>query len=556
MASTSLRKMLPQGLFGITNPMGKGCTQSSMERLNSMEVGGTRKRLREEDPERGGETKDTGSTDPACRINGNDCNRTPKLLVCSRKRVELGVNEHQLDHGSIDRPIKRFRGEIAVLCVSAPKQPTKKLEAKPQSGRLGTLPEDVLSHCLSFLNGVEDRYVLQTTCKQFRKISNSDKMLVNIKVGGDRETGKNGIIQVKDSPESAAVALAPFSRSGNLEAIYMLGMIKSYCHQDVETGICLLKKAATNGYVRSSYALGLVLRDSQPEDANMYMQLAAGEGYLPALQELLPAREMKAKYGEPNADELRRHLDPICLNLLLGRHYVHSAELRELNTSHCWNPLCGRWAFKASVSTNATTLRIRRTWGLTFYRNGDGEAQPLETGVENAVAVVVARTENNLVASGTAAGSGVRIDDSMPLASDANASDEASNRNDRNDNIADNPSDPTDVSSTARSNEITSSVGAGGVASNIDSGNRTANDDPRAGSADTDFRVDSSGTSDESSPQPGNQNHNESSSSTFMDVRVSRMKMCSRCCRAKYCSKLCQVYDWRSGRHKMECQFL
>jgi len=38
--------------------------------------------------------------------------------------------------------------------------------------------------------------------------------------------------------------------------------------------------------------------------------------------------------------------------------------------------------------------------------------------------------------------------------------------------------------------------------------------------------------------------------------RVSRMKMCSSCRRAKYCSKLCQVYDWRSGRHKMECQYL
>jgi hypothetical protein len=38
--------------------------------------------------------------------------------------------------------------------------------------------------------------------------------------------------------------------------------------------------------------------------------------------------------------------------------------------------------------------------------------------------------------------------------------------------------------------------------------------------------------------------------------RVSRMKMCSSCRRAKYCSKLCQVYDWRSGQHKMECQFL
>merc|ERR1712238_526100 len=100
------------------------------------------------------------------------------------------------------------------------------------------------------------------------------------------------------------------------------------------------------------------------------MRLAAVKGYLPGLQELLPAREMKAKYGEPNADELRRHLDPICLNLLLGRHYVQSAELRELNTSHCWNPLCGRWAFKASFNANGAELRIRRPRRLAFIGNG------------------------------------------------------------------------------------------------------------------------------------------------------------------------------------------
>ena len=92
---------------------------------------------------------------------------------------------------------------------------------KPQSGLLGGLPEDVLSHCLSFLNTTEDRFSLQTTCKQFRKLSNSDKMLVNIKMGGDQDTGKNGIIREDDTPESAAVALAPFSQAGNLEAIYM-----------------------------------------------------------------------------------------------------------------------------------------------------------------------------------------------------------------------------------------------------------------------------------------------------------------------------------------------
>lgn len=298
-------------------------------------------------------------------------------------------------------------------------------------------------------------------------------------------------------------------------------MIKSYCHQDVEAGIRLLKTASRDGYVRSSYALGLVLRDSQPEEATKYMKLAAGEGYLPALQELLPAREMKAKYGEPNADELRRHLDPICLNHLLGRHYVHSAELRELNTSHCWNPLCGRWAFKASVNANGAAVRIRRPWGLAFYRNGNGEAQPFGTGA----AAAYARNDdtNNVGAQNDT------NNDTLPV--------------NWNDTRGTAPGAP--VAAAAVRNESTG-------ASND---SRTANAGPRAGPADADTRVDSSGTSDESSPpQPGNQNTEGTTSS--LDVRVSRMKMCSRCCRAKYCSKLCQVYDWRSGRHKMECQFL
>ena len=262
-------------------------------------------------------------------------------------------------------------------------------------------------------------------------------------------------------------------------------MIKSYCHQDVETGIMLLKKASSDGFVRSSYALGLVLRDSKPMEATQYMKLAAGEGYLPALQELLTAREMKAKYGEPTADELRRYLDPICLNRLLGRHYVHSAELRELNTSHCWNPLCGRWAFKASVSANsaASAGRIRRPWGLyPIFRNGGAG------GGEAAAAAPV-----------VIAGSGI--------------------------------------------------------------GNQHHNHENSNTASNAGTRVDSSGTSDESSSSQSSISQNSDGSSTgstalCVDIRVSRMKMCSRCCRAKYCSKLCQVYDWRSNRHKMECQHL
>jgi hypothetical protein len=201
-----------------------------------------------------------------------------------------------------------------------------------------------------------------------------------------------------------------------------------------------LKKAASEGYVRASYALGLVLRDSQPEDAMHYMKHAAAEGYIPALQELLSAREMKQKHGEPNAETLRLYLDPVCLNRLLSRYYVREAELRELSTSHCWNPLCGRWAFKATTSTSDSTT-----------------SQSPSNGGESGV------------------------------------------------------SDPPSSS---------------------------------------DF---------EKVPEPPKRlNHHLHfvASCPHVDQRVSRMKMCSRCCRAKYCSKLCQVYDWRSGRHKMECQFL
>lgn len=248
-------------------------------------------------------------------------------------------------------------------------------------------------------------------------------------------------------------------------------MIKSYCHQDVERGIFLLKLASSRGCVRSSYALGLILRDTLPEEAIRQMDLAASQGYLPALQELLPAREMKAKYGEPDASELRRHLDPYCLNRLLGRHYLHCSHLRGVSTSHCWNPLCGRWAFKATTtnSANGITVRMRRPFSFAFFRNNP--ADPLR--------VVEA---------------------------------------------------PAGAADTRRLSMAESPVRR--VSQRVS--NRLRED-----------------TSEETSSQI-RMGH----CADTTDVRVSRMKMCSRCCRAKYCSKLCQVYDWRSGRHKMECQFL
>ncbi len=231
----------------------------------------------------------------------------------------------------------------------------------------------------------------------------------------------------------------------------------------------MLKMASQRGYVRSSYALGIILRDSIPNEARRDMKLAALAGYLPAQLELLPTSEMKRRFGEPNADDLRQHLDPICLVSLLLRDYVGSAELRGMHTSHCWNPLCGKWAYKASGKKSAMRMRMPT--------HDIGEL-----------------------------------------------------------------SDPPIDHATASPRRQRSLVG-------LVDGNHDAD------------------VPDRGFPLPRVCKHpNAHSCSAIQSLaweqgnvkveRVSRMKMCSRCCKAKYCSKLCQVYDWRSSQHKMECQFL
>jgi len=306
-----------------------------------------------------------------------------------------------------------------------------------QSEIMAMLPDDVVGHIMVFCKSVKDRFMTQTICKSLRRIcNNSDEILSCIKLGGNI-TGNAGIIQEDDTPSTASKKLTPFAKAGNLEAIYMLGMIKSYCGHDVDKGINLLRLATKLGNIKAGYTLGLILRDLRPRESRRYMNDAAQAGYLPALQEILPAAEMKSRFGEPSAGELSQYLDPVCLNRLLGRHYVVCPQLRSLSTSHCWNPLCGRWAFRAM---NSQSLPVLVT---TASVNSDSSSE---------------------------------------------------------------------------------SSGILGEAENGDFG-------------DEEFIC-------------------HRAVEAGVRTRVSRMKMCSRCCRAKYCSKLCQVYDWRSGRHKVECPFL
>eukprot|EP00565_Helicotheca_tamesis_P005415 CAMPEP_0185738166 /NCGR_PEP_ID=MMETSP1171-20130828/32198_1 /TAXON_ID=374046 /ORGANISM="Helicotheca tamensis, Strain CCMP826" /LENGTH=507 /DNA_ID=CAMNT_0028409293 /DNA_START=119 /DNA_END=1640 /DNA_ORIENTATION=- len=234
-------------------------------------------------------------------------------------------------------------------------------------------PEVIVDGILSYLCTTSDRFALQTSCKLFRHLSNSPSLLRELHLFGNKKdnnskgsedgddggnnttTSDSGLIADLDTPDNACAKLAKYARAGNTEAIYMLGMIRSYCHGQVEQGASLLKLNSSLGCPRSLYALALILRDSRRNESRSYLSLAAQEGYLPAWQELLPAPEMKAKYGDLDAKVLRSYLDPPCLNRLLGRHYLYCRAVREVQTSHCWNPLCGRWAYKATAREPVST---------------------------------------------------------------------------------------------------------------------------------------------------------------------------------------------------------
>lgn len=133
-------------------------------------------------------------------------------------------------------------------------------------------------------------------------------------------------------------------------------MILCYCFENVSEGLALLRLAASHGDLRSIYNLALILRDTRPTESSHCLILAARYGYIPAWQEKLTPTEMRARFGDLDASMLSKYLDPPCLNRLLGRHYLECNRMNKRQTSHCWNPLCGRWAYKATSSSRRRQL--------------------------------------------------------------------------------------------------------------------------------------------------------------------------------------------------------
>lgn len=212
----SFFSILPKGFFGLNQSTDGVIPERKQGTLTPIAI-----RVLTEDH---GRKRSRGDDDVTCASS------TPTLVSTRSKQpikvIHDSATNNRDDDGPV-RPVKRFRCEsnfssqeqaassaFSLAEVKAEPKETKKSPVEQ-------LPEDVVAHCLSFLSGTEDRFSLQCTSKQFQRLSNTDGMLIGVEVGGDRNTGKNGIIRDHDTPDSASDKLTPFAVAGNLEALYM-----------------------------------------------------------------------------------------------------------------------------------------------------------------------------------------------------------------------------------------------------------------------------------------------------------------------------------------------
>eukprot|EP00568_Trieres_chinensis_P006304 CAMPEP_0183309784 /NCGR_PEP_ID=MMETSP0160_2-20130417/25539_1 /TAXON_ID=2839 ORGANISM="Odontella Sinensis, Strain Grunow 1884" /NCGR_SAMPLE_ID=MMETSP0160_2 /ASSEMBLY_ACC=CAM_ASM_000250 /LENGTH=623 /DNA_ID=CAMNT_0025473859 /DNA_START=26 /DNA_END=1897 /DNA_ORIENTATION=+ len=502
------------------------------------------------------------------------------------------------------------------------------------SNLIRMVPVDVLGgDILSYLTTSEDRFSLQATCRGFRVVTEGKEFLRRLDLGGglDEEdlalpklkvdgmetsdtddegpegtdegrlaaegglASKNplrkyrrGIILEEDTSDSALRKLEKFRRAENLQAMYMTGMIRAYCRPDPSRGVQDLIRASDRGCARSSYALGLILRDDDRARSDRYHALAAQAGHLPAWQELLGGPAFKAKFGDVTAERLRACLDFSCLNRLLNRHYVggECAIAHGAQTSHCWNPLCGRWAYKQisppPAMARGAVLFDDARWNLAANAGPRPAWGGAGAGGGNNRLTVQRGQNGNVVLRGNGPALRAFQHQVHQLAQQHRAHHMAQGVDPQGDGALRQPGREPVIHHAAAAvigqmvahpqDNLAREIPVEGMAEVIAPviAAMRANRPPRAERAPAGADVLETprvrapvvpGADPPPPPPPGQQQQRNTaqqsaSQAQAQPLRVSRMKMCSSCRRAKYCSKLCQVYDWRSGRHKVECQHL
>ncbi|THU48386.1 hypothetical protein C4D60_Mb09t25680 [Musa balbisiana] len=183
-----------------------------------------------------------------------------------------------------------------------------------------TLPDDLVVSILSKLStsaaSPSDLASVRITCKRLNRLGSSPLVLATASV-------KSLAVGARNWTESAHRFLKQCADAGNLEACYMLGMIRFYCLESRGSGAALMARAAMGSHAAALYSLAVIQfngsggskRDKDLGAGVALCARAAVLGHVDALREL--GHCLQDGYG------VRR-------NVAEGRRFLIQANAREL----------------------------------------------------------------------------------------------------------------------------------------------------------------------------------------------------------------------------------
>lgn len=135
------------------------------------------------------------------------------------------------------------------------KKRIRRLDVAGDGDCFDKLPDDLLLCILCKLSASAkspaDFFTASLTCKRFRDLALHSVVL-------SRASSCIVAVRARNWCDSAHRFLKLCAESGNVEACYMLGMIRFYCLQNRGTGACMMAKAAMSSYAPALYSLSII----------------------------------------------------------------------------------------------------------------------------------------------------------------------------------------------------------------------------------------------------------------------------------------------------------
>ena len=168
------------------------------------------------------------------------------------------------------------------------------------------LPDELSQNVVSFLE-LRSWCAFQQTSRRCHAVATKSIVLGGLQLlFNDRET----VIQEDDTPMQVTQRLLPFVRAGNVDALYLVGLIATYFFDDFEVGLGLLQRAMDSGDKRAKYELAVTMKRVSVSSRFNKSLLIVGRQYMEELAMLIDEMEYNKFFHVLSDRDCRPYRDP------------------------------------------------------------------------------------------------------------------------------------------------------------------------------------------------------------------------------------------------------